>query len=83
MVALTSQFRLGISPTYHQAEEFPPPSLQSPTADIDNPDSDSRHCYSTSPDAMEDLRSLTTKETKERKTCRDEVAEVDLRIAMD
>ena len=34
-------------------------------------------------DAMEDLRPLTTKETRERKTCREEVAEVDLRIEMD
>ena len=34
-------------------------------------------------DAMEDLRPLTTEETKERKTCREEVVEADLRIEMD
>ena len=33
-------------------------------------------------DAMEDLRPLTVEETRERKTCRDEVAEADLRIEM-
>ena len=32
---------------------------------------------------MEDLRPLTTEETRERKTCREEVAEADLRIEMD
>ena len=34
-------------------------------------------------DAMEDLRPLTREETRERKTCREEVAEADLRIEMD
>ena len=34
-------------------------------------------------DAMEDLRPLTAEETKEWKTCRDEVAEVDIRIEME
>ena len=34
-------------------------------------------------DAMEDLRSLMAEKTRERKTCWDEVAEVNLRIDMD
>ena len=34
-------------------------------------------------DAMEDLRPLMSKETRERKTCLDEVAKVDLKIEME
>ena len=51
MVALITQFRLDVNPAYHHVEQFPPPSLQSPTADMNSLDSDSGHRPSTSLDA--------------------------------
>ena len=57
MVALTTQFRLDINLAYHHVEQFPPPSLQSPTADTNSLDSDFGHRPSTSLDTRCDERS--------------------------